>query len=209
MRKYLFMIICCVAAMCLTSCYYDSDNEYHEITPQEIGQCLTAVKGNYTGKLLFDLNNPNDPKDRTDTLDIAWSVTADTMFNVKEFPQAVILDRIMDPELKEAMEQAAPAPLIARLAFYQINPISFLVYPASVVYNIEYEGATHKASLAFWINTSSSYGLYDTTNKTFQMQLIGAGLYLDDNMSHSYLVNNEYDDNASFPIVFTNVNLSK
>ena len=203
------MIICSVAAICLTSCYYDSDNEYHEITPQEIGQCFTAVKGNYTGKLLFDLNNPNDPKDRTDTLDIAWSVTADTMFNVKEFPQAVFLDRIADPELKEAVEQAAPAPLIARLAFYQINPISFLVYPASVVYNIEYEGATHKASLAFWINTSSSYGLYDTTNKTFQMQLIGAGLYLDDNMSHSYLVNNEYDDNASFPIVFTNVNLSK
>ena len=203
------MIICSVAAICLTSCYYDSDNEYHEITPQEIGQCLTAVKGNYTGKLLFDLNNPNDPKDRTDTLDIAWSVTADTMFNVKEFPQAVFLDRIADPELKEAVEQAAPAPLIARLVFYQINPISFMVYPASVVYNIEYEGATHKASLAFWINTSYSYGLYDTTNKTFQMQLMGAGLYLDDNMSHSYLVNNEYDDNASFPIVFTNVNLSK
>ena len=207
MRKYLFMIICSVAAMCLTSCYYDSDNEYHEITPQEIGQCLTAVKGNYTGKLLFDLNNPNDPKDRTDTLDIAWSVTADTMFNVKEFPQAVFLDRIADPELKEAVEQAAPAPLIARFAFYQINPISFLVYPASVVYNIEYEGATHKASLAFWINTSYSYGLYNTTNKTFQMQLMGAGLYLDDNMSHSYLVNNEYD-NSSFPIVFTNVHLN-
>ena len=202
------MIICSVAAMCLTSCYYDSDNEYHEITPQEIGQCLTAVKGNYTGKLLFDLNNPNDPKDRTDTLDIAWSVTADTMFNVKEFPQAVILNRIADPELKEAMEQAAPAPLKARLAFYKINPINFLVYPASVVYNIEYNGGTHKASLAFWINTSYSYGIYDTTNKTFQMQLMGAGLYLDDNMSHSYLVNNEYD-NSSFPIVFTNVNLSK
>lgn len=208
MRKYLFMIICSVAAICLTSCYYDSDNEYHEITPQEIGQCLTAVKGNYTGKLLFDLNNPNDPKDRTDTLDIAWSVTADTMFNVKEFPQAVFLDRIADPELKEAVEQAAPAPLIARLAFYQINPISFMVYPASVVYNIEYNGGTHKVSLAFWINTSYSYGLYDTTNKTFQMQLMGAGLYLDDNMSHSYLVNNEYD-NSSFPIVFTNVNLNK
>ena len=208
MRKYLFMIICSVAAICLTSCYYDSDNEYHEITPQEIGQCLTAVKGNYTGKLLFDLNNPNDPKDRTDTLDIAWSVTADTMFNVKEFPQAVFLDRIADPELKEAVDQAAPAPLIARLAFYQINPISFMVYPASVVYSIEYKGGTHKASLAFWINTSYSYGLYDTTNKTFQMQLMGAGLYLDDNMSHSYLVNNEYD-NSSFPIVFTNVNLNK
>ena len=208
MRKFLFIIICCVSATWLTSCYYDSEDEYHEITPQEIGQCLTAVKGNYTGKLLFDLNNPNDPKDRTDTLDIAWSVTADTMFNVKEFPQAVILDRIMDPELKEAMEQAAPAPLIARLAFYQINPISFMVYPASVVYSIEYNGGTHKASLAFWVNTSYSYGLYDTTNKTFQMQLMGAGLYLDDNMNHSYLVNNEYD-NTSFPIVFTNVNLSK
>ena len=208
MRKFLFIIICCVSATWLTSCYYDSEDEYHEITHQEIGQCLTAVKGNYSGKLLFEVNNPKDRSDYLDTLDIAWSVTADTMFNVKEFPQAVILDRIMDPELKEAMEQAAPAPLIARLAFYQINPISFMVYPASVVYSIEYNGGTHKASLAFWVNTSYSYGLYDTTNKTFQMQLMGAGLYLDDNMNHSYLVNNEYD-NTSFPIVFTNVNLSK
>ena len=208
MRKFLFIIICCVSATWLTSCYYDSEDEYHEITPQEIGQCLTAVKGNYSGKLLFEVNNPKDRSDYLDTLDIAWSVTADTMFNVKEFPQAVILDRIMDPELKEAMEQAAPAPLIARLAFYQINPISFMVYPASVVYSIEYNGGTHKASLAFWVNTSYSYGLYDTTNKTFQMQLMGAGLYLDDNMNQSYLVNNEYD-NSSFPIVFTNVNLSK
>ena len=137
MRKFLFIIICCVSATWLTSCYYDSEDEYHEITPQEIGQCLTAVKGNYSGKLLFEVNNPKDRSDYLDTLDIAWSVTADTMFNVKEFPQAVILDRIMDPELKEAMEQAAPAPLIARLAFYQINPISFMVYPASVVYSIE------------------------------------------------------------------------
>ena len=40
------------------------------------------------------------------------------------------------------------------------------------------------------------------------MQLMGAGLYLDDNMNHSYLVNNAYD-NSSFPIVFTNVNLNK
>ena len=113
MRKFLFIIICCVSATWLTSCYYDSEDEYHEITPQEIGQCLTAVKGNYSGKLLFEVNNPKDRSDYLDTLDIAWSVTADTMFNVKEFPQAVFLDRIADPELKEAVEQAAPAPLLA------------------------------------------------------------------------------------------------
>ncbi len=208
MRKTLLVLFCCMTAMGLTSCFYDSDDDTHEITPQEIGQCLAAVKGNYTGKLLFEIHNPNDPKDHLDTLDIAWSVTADTMVNVNEFPQAVILDRIKDPQLKEAMEQAAPGQLKARLAFYQANPISFLVYPASVIYNIEYDGATHKATLAFWINTSYSYGLYDTTNKTFQMQLMGAGLYLDDNMNQSYLVNNEYD-NSSFPIVFTNVNLNK
>lgn len=208
MRKALLMLLCCVTVMGLTSCFYDSDDDNHEITPQEIGQCLTAIKGNYTGKMLFEINNPNDPKDHLDTLDIAWSVTADTMVNVNEFPQAVILDRIKEPQLKEAMEQAAPGQLKARLTFYKTNPITFLVYPASVIYNIEYDGATHKATLAFWINTSYSYGLYNTIDKTFQMQLMGAGLYLDDNMSHSYLVNNEYD-NSSFPIVFTNVNLNK
>jgi hypothetical protein len=173
----------------------------------EVSQCLNTIRGGYTGKLLFEINNPNDRSDYLDTLDIAWSVTADTMVNVNEFPQAVILDRIMDPQLKKAMEQAAPGQLKARLAFYKTNPISFLVYPASVIYSIKYSGATHKATLAFWTNTSYSYGLYDTTNKIFQMQLMGAGLYLDDNMSHSYLVNNEYD-NSSFPIVFTNADLS-
>lgn len=200
------MLLCCVIVMGLTSCFYDSDDDYHEITPQEIGQCLSAVKGNYTGKLLFEINNPDDPKDHLDTLNIVWSITADTTVNVNAFPQAVILDRIMDPLLKEAMEQAVPGQLKARLAFYNADPITFFVYPTSVIYNIEYDGAIHKATLAFWINTSYSYGLYNTTDKTFQMQLMGAGLYLDDNMSRSYLVNNEYD-NSSFPIVFTNVNL--
>lgn len=201
------MALCCMAAMGLTSCLYEEDEDNHEITPQEIGQYLNAMKGNYSGKILFQVNNPNDPQDDLDTLDIAWSVTTDTMVIVNEFPQAVFLDRINDPQLKEAMEEAAPAPLRAKLAFYKANPVSFLVYPASVIYDIEYEGATHQASLVFWINTSYSYGLYDITNKTFQMQLMGAGLYLDENTNRSYLVNNEYD-NYSFPIVFTNVNLS-
>ena len=202
--KKILIALCCLAGMFFSSCLGD-DNDNQGLTRQEISQCFNAIKGNYTGKLLFENHNPNNANDVVDTLDIAWSITADTMIVINEFPQTVILDRIKEESMKAALQEAAPAPLRSLFGFYQTDPISFLLYPYSVVYDIELDGTAHKATLAFWLNTNA-YGLFDTSTRIIQMKFQAAGLYLDENTTHNYLTNSAYD-NSSIPIVITNANL--
>lgn len=202
--KKILITFCCLAAMTLTACLGD-DNDSQGLSRQEVGQCLQAIKGNYMGKILFENHNPNNYNDIVDTLDIGWSITADTLIVINEFPQAVVLDRITEGPVKEALQAAAPAPLKSLFGFYQTDPIGFLLYPYSVVYDIELNGAPHKAMLAFYIN-SYSYGLFDSTSRTIQMKFQVAGLYLDENANHNYLTNASYD-NTSIPVIITNADL--
>lgn len=200
------LILCCMAVMGLTSCLFDED-ENKELTSQDVSRCFNAIKGNHSGSMLFENHNPDDATDNVDTLDIAWTITADTTVVISRFPQAVILDRISDKDLKEALTQAEPAQLKALIGFYQTDPIGFRLYPLPVEYNIEYQNAAHKAKLIFWVN-NYSYGQYDASSRAFRMQLMAAGLYLDEDETHSYLINPSYD-NTSIPIIITNVNLNK
>ena len=204
--KKITLALCCMAAMGLTSCLFDED-ENKELTAQDVSLCFNAIKGNHSGAMLFENHNPDDYADKVDTLDIAWSVTADTTVIINRFPQDVILDRITDNDMKEALSQAEPGRLKALIGFYQTDPIGFRLYPFPVEYNIEYQGAAHKAKLVFWVN-NYSYGQYDASSRAFRMQLMAAGLYLDEDETHSYLINPSYD-NTSIPIIITNVNLNK
>jgi hypothetical protein len=190
--------------MTLTACLGD-DNDSQGLSRQEISECLQAVKGNYTGKIVFENHNPNNYNDIADTLDIAWSITADTLIIVNEFPQVVVLDRITEEPMKEALEAAAPAPLKSIFGFYQTDPIGFLLYPYSVVYDIELNGAPHKATLAFYIN-NYSFALFDAPSRVMQMRFQVAGLYLDENANHNYLTNASYN-NSSIPVIITNADL--
>ena len=207
--KISILALGCLAAVGLTSCLGDDDNnENTGLSQQEIGQCLTATKGNYTGKLLFEIENPNDRNDYADTLDIAWSVTSDTMVVINQFPAQPILENIKDNKMKEAMAAAAPTQLKSYMGFYQAtSPIGFLLYPLTADFDIEYEGAPHKASLVFWYNTYS-FGNYDTLTRVFQMQFMVAALYLDDSTSRNYLQSSG-SSTTSIPIVITNADLSK
>lgn len=205
-KNYLFALGC-LAAVGFTSCLSDSDgNGNNGLSRQEISQCFTAIKGDYTGKLMYESVNPNNPNDYADTLDIAWSVTADTMIVINQFPQAAFLEEVQDNTLKAALAEAAPAPLKIDFGFYQTNPISFILYPLIVNYDIEIEGVAHKATLAFWCN-SYSFGNYNTSSHVFQMQMIMAGLYLDEKTNRNYLQAGSVT--PSLPVVITNADLSK
>jgi len=207
LKNYLFAFGC-LAAVGLISCLGDNDsNENNGLSRQEVGMCYTAMKGDYTGKLLYESVNPNNPNDYVDTLDIAWSVTADTMIVINQFPQAAFLDEVQDSTLKAALTEATPVPLKVDFGFYKTSPIAFILYPLTINYDIEIEGVAHKASLAFWYN-NYSFGSFDTSNRSFQMQMIIAALYLDESTSRNYLLKSG-TGTASLPLVFTNADLSK
>ena len=107
--------------------------------------------------------------------------------------------------MKEALQAAVPATLNSVFGFYQTDPIGFLLYPYSVVYDIELNGVAHKATLAFYIN-NYSFAIFDTSTRVMQMRFQVAGLYLDENANHNYLTNTSYN-NTSIPVVITNADL--
>ena len=206
LRNYLFALGC-LASVGLTSCLSDDNNNNTGLSRQEVSQCYNYIKGNYTGKLLYESQNPNNPNDYIDTLDIASSVTADTLIVINQFPQAAFLDEIQDSTLKAALAEAEPTQLKVEFGFYQTNPIAFVLYPITVNYDIEIEGVAHKASLAFWFN-NYSYGSFDISSRVFQMQMIMAGLYLDESTSRNYFQKSG-SSTTSLPVIITNANLSK
>ena len=206
LKNYLFALGC-LAAVGLTSCLNDANDENTGLSRQEISECFNTIKGNYTGKLLFEIQNPNDLNNHVDTLDITWSVTADTLIVINQFPQATFLEQVQDSTLKVALAKATPEPLKANLGFYNTNPVAFMIYPIAVNYDIMIEDVAHKATLAFWYN-NYSFGSFDWTSRVFQMQMIMSALYLDESINRNYLLKSG-SGSVSLPLVITNADLSK
>ena len=204
LNNYLFALGC-MAAVAFTSCLGDDNNENTGLSRQQMNECFNIIRGDYSGKLLFESVNPNNPNDYADTLDITWSVTSDTMIVINQFPQAAFLGEVQDSTLKAALAKVAPVSLKANFGFYQINPVAFMLYPIILDYDIEIDNVAHKASLTFLFN-NYSFGNYDSTSRVFQMQLIIAALYLDENTNRKYLLRSG-STITSRPVVITNAKL--
>jgi len=209
MKKLKTIFAACLAAVCLASCISETnDNSNDTLTPAQVGQCLTATLGNYSGNILYQ-TAPITASiiDNSDTLDIEWSVQRDTTVMVSQFPAEVAASNISDKALAEALLQAGPAPLKAYMGFYKATPVSFLLAPVSVEYDIDYNGGSHTATLVFWVNTYS-YGLYDATTRLFEMQLVAGGLFIDDDTSKNYFTGGS-SATAQIPVVITTQQFNK
>lgn len=204
--KLAIIALGCIAALSLSSCLSDNNDSDQGLTPAEIGQCLAATRGNYQGKIYYQAQNPDNLNDVIDTLNIRWTVTADTTVIVQEFPAAVAAANIKgnNDELKEALLEADPQPLNAYLGFYKASPVTFLLYPLSVKYTINYGGSTHTATVIFWVN-NYSYGIFDQTTRGFEMRLVLAALHIDDDSSHNYLASDIGAGAASIFCVVSNL----
>lgn len=206
--KTILLALGCIAAVSLTSCLSDNDsnNDQEGLTKAEVDQCFAIMRGTYNGKVLFAAKNPDNPLDQIDTLDISWTV-ADTTLVVKQLPPAIIKDKINDKKIQEAFAEAQPSQMKAYIGIFQKTPIGFLLAPLTVDYNIFYDESTHKASLVFWYN-NYSYGYYNTTSNLFEMQLVAAALYIDDNQNYNYIASGG-ETTANYNFILTTADLTK
>jgi hypothetical protein len=197
----------CFAALSLTSCLSsDSDsNDNQGLSQAAISQCLLATRGYYSGKILYPAKRTN--YNVVDTLDISWSVNSDTTVVINQLPPVIVVDQISDPKIKAAMAEAQPAQLKAQMAFYATDPISFLLAPYSVRYNLYYDDSNHTADLVFWYN-SYSVGVFNTKSSLFEMQLIAAALYIDENDKYNYIATGG-ESTAAVQFILTTADLSK
>ena len=201
--KFLILGFCCAIATSLTSCLNsDDDNDNKGLSQTQISQCFAAVRGTYTGKMIYPSRSALYG---TDTIDVNWSVGADTMLILKPFPSKVIAEQISDTDLKKAMlEQDYTNELKCYLGFYAINSeVQLLVGPMSIDFPVFYKEKTHTLSIYFWGN-NYSYGYKSVSTGAMGAQIVLAAAYLDNNQDTNYIYNSS-SSLATIPIVFSTI----
>ncbi|SHK57034.1 protein of unknown function [Xylanibacter ruminicola] len=173
--------VCCTAAMVLTtSCLNDSNDSSSEMTKEQVAYCLAKVKGNYTGNLIYLAKNIKDVKDNTDTLKINWSITNDSTMTIKNFPTRLLASNISDEKLKAALAEQPDQDIECRIGFINTSPVQYLINPKSPSYTVNHDGKDHKIQVAFYVNSTNSFGTYNETKKELYMQIIEGAIFMDD-----------------------------
>lgn len=176
----IFTIASLLAATCLTSCLKDNDNNTNnQLSPTEKEYCATIVKGSYTGKLIYQAKNIKDVNDVTDTLSVSWSITNDSTLTIHNFPTNLLAENISDAALKSALAEAPAQDIQCRIGFVTASPIQWLINPIAPAYNVQFEGAEHQIHVAFYANSTNSFGRYDTSSKQLIMQIVEGAIFMD------------------------------
>ena len=192
----------CIAAMSLTSCLESDNKENTGLTQAQISQCFTAVQGEYTGKMIYPSRSAQYG---TDTIDVSWSIGADTMLVLRPFPAKAVAEQIYDTDLRNAlMESNATSEVKCYLGFYKIeSEVQFLVAPLKVDFPVYYKNATHNLEIYFWSN-NYSYGFKNPITGAMGAQIMMATAYLDKNENTNY-ISNSSSALATIPIVFSTI----
>lgn len=108
---------CGVAMLSLSSCLSGGNGgeepKFKQINSVERTTMMNAIVGNYSEKLKF-IKSLGDNK--VDSVDIAWSVTADTMLVIEKFPVRAISGSVQaGEEMKRKLTAAEPAKVEMKL----------------------------------------------------------------------------------------------
>ena len=182
----IFTFASLLAAVSLTSCLKDSDGNNSGLSQAEKEYCATIVKGNYTGSLIYAAKNIKDVNDVTDTLDVSWSITNDSVLTIHNFPSRLLAENISDEALKSAIAEAPDQDIKCLIGFITKDPIQWLINPAAPCFNIQFEGAEHKVYVGFYINTTTSFGRYVASTRSVEMQIVEGAIFMD-NKETGYL----------------------
>lgn len=189
--KFLSFLMCCMSALLVTSCLNDDDDS--GLTPEQQGICLNAIKGSYTGKLIYPSENQTNSKDQTDTLDMTCVVNPiDTTVVLYNFPAQLVAKWIKDGEVKDALMDATVQNVRSKMYFYTNSPyIGFMMYPMPVEYNVFYDGKSHKVT-AYFYSGQYSYGIHSAAQKQMQLQYILGAIVLDDDTQNNLMNTSAY-----------------
>ena len=175
--KFLSMAICLITALAFTSC--NDDDSYSGLSKEDIANCYAAVNGSYVGQLIYASENKADAKDVTDTCAISVEIKTDSVLTLKSFPISQLAYLVTDNDVANAIKEQAPHDISCYYGFTYNNPITFLVNPMTYSFTANYGGKEHKLQIAFYSNSSYSFGRYDATNRQLSMQIVEAAIYVD------------------------------
>jgi hypothetical protein len=192
--KLLTLFFAAFAALTLTSCLNDDDDNTG-LTADQIQMAYNATRGSHSGKIIYTTGFDKDGKDVRDSAVVSWDVTSDTVMYINNVPSKVIASVIADDDIRAAVETQGPQRIKCYINYINVSPIQWLVNPVSVSFdNLEYNGAKHKVTIAFYANSNYSFGqlITSVTPNIQMMQFIAGALYVDDKIN-SEGINYLYD----------------
>lgn len=164
--KFIPVVLVCLAVF--ASC--NDDDDYKPLNGAEVGQCLSAMRGNYEGKVVFPVDTTKaltrtSPVSANtwinDTLNVSWTVGADTSLVVRNFPVNIIANYVKgNDDLAKALVTAAPQDITTKLTFYQTTPIIFNTTARTLVVKVNYGGKDHDVKIGFYANDGWTYNYY-------------------------------------------------
>lgn len=185
--KLLTLFFAAFAALTLTSCLNDdNDNKGGLPTPEQTKNAYNATRGSHSGKIIYTTGFDKDGKDVRDSANVAWDITSDTVMYINNVPSKVLASVIADDDIRAAVETQGPQRIKCYINYINVSPIQWLVNPVSVSFdNVEYNGAKHKVTIAFYANSNYSFGqlITSVTPNIQMMQFIAGALYVDDKIN--------------------------
>ena len=183
--KLLTLFFAAFAALTLTSCLNDDDDNTG-LTAEQIQMAYNATRGSHSGKIYYTTGFNKDGKDVKDSANVSWDVTSDTVMYINNVPAKALASVIADNNIRAAVETQGLQRIKCYINYINVSPIQWLVNPVSVSFdNVEYNGAKHKVTIAFYVNSNYSFGqLITSVNPNIQMmQFIAGALYVDDKIN--------------------------
>lgn len=178
MKKLTFisLMICCLAAIGLTSC--NNDVEYKGLTNEQKAEAFNTVKGSYKGDLIYPAINPSNKTDVTDTLQISWQMNSDSVMTIRNFPVELLASNITNTELAKALRKQQPRDWKCYINFTQVQPVTFFINPTLQSFSLNYNDKDHVVQIAMLGNDIYSFGMYNSSKKMMQMQIVEAAVYV-------------------------------
>lgn len=183
--KLLTLFFAAFATLTLTSCLNDDDDNTG-LTAEQIQMAYNATRGSHSGKIYYTTGFNKDGKDVKDSANVSWDVISDTVMYINNVPAEALASVIADDNIHAAVENQGPQKIKCYINYINVSPIQWLVNPVSVSFdNVEYKGAKHKVTIAFYVNSNYSFGqlITSVTPNIQMMQFIAGALYVDDKIN--------------------------
>lgn len=188
------------AALSFTSCNTGDSETWTPLTPEQKSSCYSALSmysmtsptGSFT---YFCKKTDKDGQVSTtvsdSTINADWSfqrIAGDTTIVITTHSDGAITKALADyipsytsnksnSGLIEALKAyTGTTRFVCPLYFYATSPVSFLLNPQKLTYNLNYDGADHKIDFYFFgssIYSIMNYGVYNPSNSTnYKMSLM-------------------------------------
>lgn len=180
-KNLFFLVIAFFATFSLASCLND-DYESKAKLPsvEELRAASHTIQGLYHGKLSRYGLNEREQLERKDSVNTTWEIKDDTTLIIKNIPTKMLTARIIDSDLKQAIEALPNQEIKCAISVFNVKPILFYIAPYRLdLGKITYGGKTHDVAIAFLFKNNYTYGGYDADRKVVGARLLEAGMVVD------------------------------